>query len=310
MGNRRRTRPRTDREPPAAARAATAATTGEATAGADGQAAEEQPSAVRRVLRSPLTWTGGVLAAVAAPVLVPLVQGGGLDLVDQLFGRPPLRVVLIGASPPEGGPTAFRTDPTAPADRSVLLTDPSEEEFTALAHRHDAGAVGQLDVLLLLEGGRGDVRVVDIRPRIRRSTPILTGAYFAPDSGGQSDVIPLRADLDRPDTSLKTIEKDGKSGKRYFSVKQIDLKRGERETLAITFTASRSTVEFDLEVTLFTGGELRKQVIGGADDGVFRITGAATDHRAYGSVYVEEGTSWHEARGKVLCKRFPRSRGC
>ncbi|MFF5210913.1 hypothetical protein [Streptosporangium sp. NPDC000396] len=274
------------------------------------RAEEDQPSGISRFARSPLTWLGGVLSAVAAAVLISWTQGGGQDFLDELLGRPPLRVLLIREYAPGPGPIAFRTAPTTPADRGVLLTDPSEEEFTTLLHRHDGGAVERLEVLLAVEGGRSDLRIVDIRPRVKRSMPVLTGAYFAPDGAGEAGVISLGADFDKPDISIKSAKKNEKGKKSYFQLKQIDLKRGERETLNISFLSHRSAVEFDLEVTLVTGGRQEKQVIGGGDDGVFRVTGAAPDHRSYKSIYIENGSSWHKAGRKTLCGHFPKSRGC
>ncbi|MEU9837044.1 hypothetical protein AB0D67_36370 [Streptosporangium sp. NPDC048047] len=269
--------------------------------------AEAPPPLLTRILRSPLAWLGGVLSAVAAAVLGPWAQGGGQDLLENVLGRPPLAVPVVEEHAPGPGPVAFRSRPSSAADRAVLLTAPSDEEFAELSRRHDGGAVERLDVTITVESRRSDLRIVDIRPRVRRSTAILTGAYFLPDTSGEAPVISLNADFDRPPVLLLAGEK-GK--KPYFTGKQIDLKRGERETLVISFLSHRAAVEFDLQVLVVTGGRRMTQTIGGTDGGLFRVTGAARDHHAYRAVYAEEGRTWHRAGGKTLCAAFPASRGC
>ncbi|MGW4644799.1 hypothetical protein ACWEN6_40275 [Sphaerisporangium sp. NPDC004334] len=266
-------------------------------------ATEPSPSRLSRLVRSPLTWSAGVLGAVAGALLIAWLPGGGHDLVDRVTESDPLRLPYVEED--QAGDIALERPVEDPEDRATLLTEP--EKLPALVREYGGGPVGRLDVVLVAEGGRGLVRVVDIRPRVARTLPVLTGSYLRPDSSGEPEVIHVVSDLDAAERRPRV---PGKAGTLYFTGKQIELKRGEQETLRLSFTARDAAYEFDLLATVVADGRTYQQVIRRPDGGMFRVTGAAADHRAYRRIYTGGSSTWHLAGHAAKCTIFPRSKGC
>ncbi|MFF0771239.1 hypothetical protein ACFYUK_20295 [Nonomuraea wenchangensis] len=244
-----------------------------------------------------------MISTVAAGVLLAWTPTGGHDLVDSLRKADPLRVLSVKES--LDGDVALGRPIVHADDRAALLTQP--ESFSRLVTKYQGAPVGRLDLTIVAEGGRSRVRVVDIRPRVARRLPVLTGSYFRPTSAGEAGVISMKSDLDRPDSRFRL---SGKSDRLYFSTKQIELARGEQVTLLLTFEAKKAFYEFDLVATLIADGREYQQVIERKSGGKFRVTGAAKDYRRYHQTYEGDGFSWSPMSRPVKCRIFPKSKGC
>jgi hypothetical protein len=259
------------------------------------------PSRLRAFLRSRTTWAAGVASAVVAALLIAWLPGEGRNLVDRVIAADPVRFLLIDG--PYESDVAVEHPIDDPADRAALLTEP--DRFPALVAKYGGGPVGRLDIVIVAEGGRSQTRIVDIRPRVLKTLPLLTGTYFHPVTAGQGDVIALQANLDGTDRLLR-----GTDRKPYFTAKQILLNRGEQETLRLSFTAAKAAYEFELVATIVADGRRYEQVVRRPDGAGFRVTGAARDHRRYPRVYVGGGTTWRLGGRADKCEIFPRSKGC
>ncbi|WP_155357422.1 hypothetical protein [Acrocarpospora macrocephala] len=243
---------------------------------------------------------GGVLSTVAAGILVAWMPTGGRDLIDRMTNADPLPLLRV-TEDLEGAVALDRPIDDAD-DRAALLTDP--DSFPRLVAKYGGATVGRVDVSIVAEGGRGRVRVVDIRPRIARKLPALDDSYFLPGSGGEPAVISMTSYLDRPDIRFHL---PGKAGGLYFSAKHIEIARGEQVGLLLTFEAKKAYYEFDIVVTVLADGREYQKIINRKDGTKFRVTGVAADYRRF---YEGDGSTWYPMRKGGKCRIFTKSKGC
>ncbi|MFI7125760.1 hypothetical protein ACIBQ1_08700 [Nonomuraea sp. NPDC050153] len=187
-----------------------------------------------------------------------------------------------------------------PGDHAVLLRGPNFKQLTELLSRHHAARVGEMDVVIVLQGRRSrPVRIIDVRPRVRRSGPVPTGTCLTVPSQGDGTEYKVKANLD-----LQTPEG---GGSRYLP-KSIDLADGERVTVEFSVTAARRWYEWDIEVIYVYKADEQptSSFFGGADGQPFRITGEA---KTYATVYGDPsylGAGYRAWGRNEPCRRPPR----
>ncbi|MEV0901006.1 hypothetical protein [Actinoplanes sp. NPDC049802] len=268
-------------------------------------ATSSSPGRLAGLVSRPAAWLAGVAAATLVAVLTAWVPQHGRDTLAAWTGAPALRIMPVRTSADD---YALPGEVTEAADRAVLLdSSASSSKLPDLLRRHAAAAVGQIKVRLVLEGDRNSLRVTDLKVRIRKVTGVLSGTYLGVVNAGEDDSIQMSATLDAADPVLRLPDAPHDP---YFSRKQIDLARGERETLDITLTANRNTYEFDFVATVVSDGESYEQVIDGAGQ-LLRVTGKLPDYHRYGTVLVADvGEGYRSADTPTLCSFFDRSEGC
>ncbi|MEO3805963.1 hypothetical protein [Nonomuraea sp. B1E8] len=227
------------------------------------------------------TWLAGIVSAVIVAavgvVFSTWYNTSGPDAVDGISGEPPITVGHVAVDH-AAQDTALRKAVTDPADRAVLLGSASGSQRDAVMARHDRAPLETADLTVVLVGNRSSLRIVDIRPRVLDRKPVSDGALFVYSPAGEAATVELSADLDAPAPRFTSPEDPDIS---YFKKKQIDLKRDERVTLALTVTGTAAYYAFDLLITVLAGDRTEQVTVQGPDGTPFRVTGTAGSYRAY-----------------------------
>ncbi|WP_159038822.1 hypothetical protein [Streptomyces sp. NRRL B-1140] len=238
------------------------------------------------------------------------LQNDAPDVVDRATGKPPIKVANVAISVDEG-PFALRSAVTNQRDRAMLAEPAASEQWQNFLQRRRAEPVGQMNVVAVLEGGRSKARVIDMRPRILRKQPRLSGAYFLPATAGEVSTIPLAANLDRRNpVFVMNKGKAKKESRAYFRTHQIDLVRGEQTTLAMSFTARIAAYEFDVLVNVIADGKSKEVVIRASGGKPFHITGPQDRPRGYTQIFNESGGSWVQAPPGSWCVQSATNQKC
>ncbi|MCO5993324.1 hypothetical protein NE234_08135 [Actinoallomurus sp. WRP9H-5] len=251
-------------------------------------------------------WAAGILAVVLASALGGWLTDWGKSFVSNP-NRGPALSAIVDVDNFAASAYVLAEPVTSTADRVTLESGTAgESDIMALIQRHGGAAVTKIDATIVLEGRRSSLRIVDIRPRPRPVKKVPAAAFLAITPGGSEPTIPVSVDFGHGAPVFM-------GGSRpYFRYHQIDLTRGERTTLAVTFTATAGYHEFDLVVTYVTGGKQFQQTIPGPTAGVFRLAARSSDYHTYGTVY--EGSlddKFTVAGRQELCSQlFRASRGC
>lgn len=112
---------------------------------------------------------------------------------------------------------------------------------------------------LVIEGSRAEaVRIVGMRARVRKVTPVVSGTLFRYGPQGGEKSIRVAFDLKSPnpiarevlDTSSPTI----RLGAYYFASQSELLKKGESKVFEITTIAGPNTYEWDIQIDLAAQG--------------------------------------------------------
>ncbi|NJP88793.1 hypothetical protein HCN51_04870 [Nonomuraea sp. FMUSA5-5] len=204
----------------------------------------------------------------------------GTGVFDGLGSREPLTVAYVSIGD-DGPDLALRERVTAPHDRAILLGRPDAAQEESFMERYRAARVGSMVVVAVLSGNRAGLRIADVRPRVLKREPVSDGALLRVTHAGEAGTIEVAADLDERVPRFVPVK-----GRKtpYFQVKQIDLVRDERVTLAMTLTACEAFYEFEFVATVVSGGRTEQVVIRRPGGLPFRLTGPA---RKYRSVYGE-----------------------
>jgi hypothetical protein len=250
-------------------------------------------------------WGAGILGVVLATALGGWLTDWGRHLVAHSDGGPAIAAV-VDVDDSDPGEYVLSGPVVSVADRITLESGTaSSSDVMTLIGRHGGVPVGRMDVTLVLEGRRSSLRVVDIRPRLRPKGTAPDAVFLSFPSAGETPTIPVSVDVDHDVPLLMA------GSTPYFHRHQIDLTRGERTSLRVTFTATAGYHEFDLVATFITGGKQYQQVIPGPAGGLFRIAARAADYRAYRMVYQGlSGNQFRIADRPQLCRLFPKSRAC
>ncbi|NJP92829.1 hypothetical protein HCN51_25790 [Nonomuraea sp. FMUSA5-5] len=217
-----------------------------------------RPSAPR-LLAAGILVVLGAIAVSAWPTLT--------DAAQDLSGTP----VLDGTATTRinvGDSLALPGELTAD-EQSILLREPSDDEFARLMSRHRAARLNSMDVVLVLEGRRNaPIRIIDVRPRVLRSGPPPAGTCLTVPAQGDAGEFEVKADLD---------EQRPSGGGSRFLPKSIDLAFGERATISFTSRARHRWHEWDIEVvyTQKAGDGVRSMFFRAPDGEPFRLSGPA-----------------------------------
>ncbi|MFB9251838.1 hypothetical protein ACFFWE_26645 [Sphaerisporangium melleum] len=249
-----------------------------------------------------------MIVAAIGVVFTAWFGARGQDTVDHISGEPPINVGHVAVDH-AAQDTALRTPVTDPGERATLLGNASGSRRDAVMARHHRAPLEKADVTVTLVGNRGSLRIIDITPRILERKPVSAGALMVyTPAGGEVDTIELSADLDQPAPRFTTADDRDTS---YFRKKQIDLKRDERVTLAMSIKGSAAYYEFDLLVTVLAEDRTEQVTIKGPDTSPFRVTGAADAYRGYYEVSPLGG--WHPISHRAACemeRKIQRTKGC
>ena len=272
------------------------------------QRPQKQPQQEKSVLTGLFSRSGAWIAGVAAVVLAAalgawLTDWGKSFTANSTSG--PAIYAIADVDPMSSNDYVLANPVTSTADKVTLLTGTaSYADVMGLITRHGGVPVSHLTVTVILTGNRSSLRIVDIEPNIVVAKTIPDAAYLSFPSAGAVDIVPLSADLDRPFPALS----EGSSP--YFHSHQTELKRGERESFRMTFDAS-TYHEFNLTMTYVYGGKEYEQPIPGPRNGLFQVTGTASDYHDYGITYIGIANNKFEVASKAqACGIFSHSRGC
>ncbi|MFI7440621.1 hypothetical protein [Nonomuraea indica] len=254
------------------------------------------------------TWIAGVLSAVLVAavgvVFTNWFTSRGTDAIDRISGTPPVTIGHVAVDEEERN-IVLREPVTEPKERGILLGRATAEERAALLNRHHASLTDRMNVTVVLVGNRTSLRIIDIKPRVLVRKARSDGAFLQKGTAGEADTVELGADLDQQAPRFTTSDDPDV---RYFSKKQIDLKRDERVTLSLEIRGRKAYYEFDLLATALAGDRTEQIVINGPGGSPFRLTGEATSFR---SVYTEApGGAWAPVPAATVCVMFPKTAGC
>ncbi|MGI5522480.1 hypothetical protein ACQEUX_16330 [Micromonospora sp. CA-259024] len=190
----------------------------------------------------------GVIIVGAATTLVTGIAEGAATWV---VGRLPASETSSTSGPPGLSPepltVAVTTDIGNAGDRFALaskLTDgpaavalmagDPNDSWPAFLDEHGGAPVGSLAVKMVFTGQRDpQVRVTDIQVSRAENRPVLNGSVIELSIQGEAESIKMSANLDEARPRIF-----GEDGKPYFSSGgNIDLKKGEQQTLQLTLTA-------------------------------------------------------------------------
>ncbi|WP_141580095.1 hypothetical protein [Actinomadura sp. WMMA1423] len=202
-----------------------------------------------------LAWTGtlGLASAIAAVSII--FQDATIKLSEKVGLREPA-VKPEGAQPfvvsvitdyfPEQG-FAFSAALDDGPHAAGILTGSEVDDPQGLAKLlDDAGGAPrkEVGVQLVVTGMRNTpIRITGIGVNKSARTKVLSGTSIQPSTQGQSSVIPVRVNLDQTRAEVRD-----KSGAPYFSRHNIDLKRDERATIGMTYTAEHATYRWTLSI--------------------------------------------------------------
>ncbi|WP_433431196.1 hypothetical protein [Nonomuraea sp. CA-141351] len=246
-----------------------------------------------------------VLVAAIGVVFTAWFNSRGTDAIDQIRGAPPVTIGHVAVDTDERD-IALREPVTDPEGRRILLgAHSADEERQALLTRHQAAAIDRMNITVVLVGNRKSLRIVDLKPRIVARRSVSDGAYLEAARGGETGTVELRADLDKAAPRFMTAKDPGV---RYFSTKQIDLKRGERVTLSMTISGTAAYYEFDLLATVLAEERTEQLVINGPGGGPFRLTGGGESYRSFYTTSSLGG--WAPMPEAEVCELFPKRKTC
>jgi hypothetical protein len=122
---------------------------------------------------------------------------------------------------------------------------------------HNAAFVGQTNIQLVVQGNRRNlVRIINILPIERCSTPLDGTMFFAPGQGGQDLSAHLYLNLDAPQTPASyTLPTSGKKYPNYFGQYSISLAFGDQFTIQIAASTQRQYCAFTLDLVALTNGK-------------------------------------------------------
>jgi hypothetical protein len=254
-------------------------------------------------------WKGvvGVLAAfgILGAVGSNLVDAIWPDVEERLAGGNPLGITV--REDPQGGSDGFNVAARSPAEMETPLRGATDCDSLFRAAK-SAGAVdvGRAIYDVLLEGRtHRDVSLVDMRARILKREPVLTGAEIRCASAGAIEAIGVGFNLDEPSPSARSISnlETGELGEPYFARGNIvALKKSEIQPFQIVAFASRDYLEWEIAARVIVDGD-EKEITIDNNGQPFRITGAAESPPGYARYYE---WVWYEMPPRLYSSDQPR----
>ena len=203
-----------------------------------------------------------------------VVNAIGPDIEEKVAGGEPIGISV--REDPQGGSDGFRVAARSPAGLDGRLRRAKDCDSLFRAAKN-AGAVDIRRSIhsMVLEGRtHREVAIVDMRARILKREPILTGAHIGCQSAGAMDAIGVGFNLDENSPVARKVEDlYAPLGGPYFGGGGIvSLKKTELQPVQMVGLASRAYVEWEIDATAVIDGEERKVTIDNNGE-PFRITG-------------------------------------
>ncbi|UWZ34036.1 hypothetical protein Drose_22560 [Dactylosporangium roseum] len=245
-------------------------------------------------------WTAAAVTAAAIAVVAGLLAAGHRGTAGTRRSAPPRPGATATAGPALTAEAvvdystesvngfALHDPLTGGPDASVLRTGlRTTADWPAFLDRAGGAARDRLTVTLVFTGdAEPAVRITGVRVRLERTAEVLAGTAIVPAAAAPATVR-VTCDLDDEAPALT----DG-TGADYFATRRLELRRGERSTVTVGFTARGATYAWTLLVDHVDGaGTARTAEIPG-----FRLTGSAPK---YAATYVDNAP----ARGFSLARR-------
>ena len=224
-------------------------------------------------------WKGavGILAAfgLLGAVGTYLVNAIGPDVQEKLAGGGSIGIAVH--EDPQGGSDGFRVATRSPAGLDTKLRNARDcDSLFDAAKKSGAVDVRRQIENLVLEGRtHRDVAIVDMRAKILRRDPLLTGATVSCASAGAIDAIGVGFDFDEPRPTARRIKdlSGHDLGAPYFARGNIlTLKKGEVQPIQVVGLASRDYVEWEIEARAVIDGK-EKDIRINNNGEPFHITG-------------------------------------
>ncbi|MFI6226240.1 hypothetical protein ACIBCR_02835 [Micromonospora echinospora] len=135
----------------------------------------------------------------------------------------------------------------------------------------------------------GPVFVRQIRAKVLRRSPPLSGAFLFRGSQGEGKPLEIGFNLDEPDSVARLLESDGQAlGAAYMDRHSLNLSPNEPLTIDVQAYTDRWYCEWVIELDLDLDGERRTQVVD--DHGrPFRSTGLARHYQDRYYVHINNG---------------------
>ena len=225
-------------------------------------------------------WIAGVLAAVVT-ALVGLVVGDVYpDVKEWVTGASKTPVRINAREHAHGGEFDLAAASPAGLDTKLRAAKDCNALFAAAKHA-GAVAIDTSVIDLLLEGRtHRTVTITDVRARIVKREPALTGASIKCKSAAQLAAIDLVLKLDEPSPVARKNTPNG-PGEPYFGQGDVVvLKREELQPVQVVALLERGAVQWKMEVDAIIDGE-RKTITIDNHGAPFRLTASAARYGRY-----------------------------
>ncbi|WDZ83542.1 hypothetical protein [Micromonospora cathayae] len=191
--------------------------------------------------------------------------------------------------------------PLTDQERQRLVTPPSPgslglapDSFTDVVHgvmQYTAEPHRLLTRIRISVVGQwsGPVFVRQIRARVVRRTPPISGAFLFHNSQGGGEPLEIGFDLDEPDSLARLVGSDGHTlGAAYLDRRSLTLSPNEPLTIDVQAYTARSYCEWVIELDLDLDGKRRTHVVD--DHGQpFRSTGLARHYQDRYYMHITNG---------------------
>ncbi|MEU2095000.1 hypothetical protein [Streptomyces globisporus] len=255
----------------------------------------EGPTGRLRFVQSPTTWLLGILLAVVTVTFQDVLTATvktilPLDRVpDRLSPQNAIDVVEVrdvkdigyyvvrdagGAGPGGDGKILEEISSGGPWREGRKVVDAGTADWMITVQGRASQQVRITDIVPVLEGGRCE------KP--------LGGSLAHFPSQGVMDVIPLELEVDAPLPRLKTLGKDAKDAKPFFTgpqAKHITLNQNETEAFIVHATASTGYCRWRYRVHYEVGGSTAETTISSPGGKPFELTARLADASGYRKVY-------------------------
>lgn len=238
-----------------------------------------------------------------------LVNAIGPDVEEKIVGGGSLGISV--REDPQGGSDGFDAAARSPAGLDTKLRKARDcDSLFEAAKRAGAVDVGRSIHNVVLEGRtHRDVAIVDMRARILKREPMLTGARISCASAGATEAIGVGFDFDEPRPTARTVKDlpSGELGGAYFARGNIvSLKKTEVQPFQVVGVASRDYIEWEIDARAVIDGKEQDITINN-NGKPFRITGGAEGPGAskvrYGRYYE---WVWYEMPQRLSISDKPR----
>ncbi|WP_139184577.1 hypothetical protein [Arthrobacter sp. ok909] len=239
-----------------------------------------------RPWKKPIAWLSGiVVAALGVAITNSLVPRFGQTIEGLAQTGDPVTVNNVHVNQSGGLVVALPRDVQVADEDATSLSDSPDQ--LAWFESQGGALVGMENISITVTGNReGGVRIMDLTPVKKCSTP-LDGTYFESPPAGGSPSLTLSMTMDDPRPQATTgSNPEGSAAKPqpYFVANTVSLAKGEQFVFVLDVGARKSFCTFELDISVLDGNTIHTQRID--NNGVpFRIT-AALPHAGWRSAYL------------------------